>query len=318
MESNSGRPMLVPQISRCSDVDEFRSLVRNLDIEFTPLVRTISAEQIILNLPGCSVNLIKSFPRITDGQFAPNCTCVGFTMDEGIPIRFNGVEEIPSAIVIGSNGAAYTTVDRVGRQYASIVFTPPVEDRGWPGAGPHFRIFETSPRAYGRLRALVWEIMSVSSPAPEAEQDQISSAIRESLFAGIDAAFADVVPSKWATRANTVRQFRIFQDIRGILASSIGHPIYSSDIAKQMGVSVRTIHDAVLHFSGMSLHRYLRLRRLWLVRQQLRAGTQSVKAAALAFGFWHFGDFSQSYRSLFGETPSEALAPGRGGWGRAP
>src|SRR6202007_956181 len=103
MESNSGRPMLVPQISRCSDVDEFRSLVRNLDIEFTPLVRTISAEQIILNLPGCSVNLVKSFPRITDGQFAPNCTCVGFTMDEGIPIRFNGVEEIPSAIVIGSN-----------------------------------------------------------------------------------------------------------------------------------------------------------------------------------------------------------------------
>jgi AraC-like DNA-binding protein len=313
MESNSGRPMLVPQIFRFSDVDEFRSLVRNLDIEFTPLVRTISAEQIILNLPGCSVNLVKSFPRITDGQFAPNCTCVGFTMDEGIPIRFNGVEEIPSAIVIGSNGAAYTTVDRVGRQYASIVFTPQVEDRGWPEAGPNFRIFETSPRAYGRLRALVWEIMSVSSPAPEAEQDQISSAIRESLFAGIDAAFADVVPSKWATRANTVRQFRIFQDIRGILASSIGHPIYSSDIAKQMGVSVRTIHDAVLHFSGMSLHRYLRLRRLWLVRQQLRAGTQSVKAAALAFGFWHFGDFSQSYRSMFGEPPSETLARARGG-----
>src|SRR5579883_2258531 len=66
----------------------------------------------------------------------------------------------------------------------------------------------------------------------------------------------------------------------------------------------------------MSLHRYLRLRRLWLVRQQLRAGTQSVKATALAFGFWHFGDFAQSYRSLFGETPSETLARARGGRGR--
>ena len=42
----------------------------------------------------------------------------------------------------------------------------------------------------------------------------------------------------------------------------------------------------------MSLHRWLRLRRLWLVRQRLLAGTPSVKAAALAFGFWHLGDFA--------------------------
>lgn len=313
MESSSGQPLLAPQIFRFSDVDEFRSSVRNLNLDFTPLVRSISAEQVILDLPGCSVNLIKSFPRITDGQFTPDCTCVGFTMDEGIPIRFNGVDEVPSAIVIGSNGAAYTTVERVGRRYASIVFTPQVDDRGWPEAGLNFRIFETSPWAYDWLRALVREIMSVSSPVSEVEPRQIGSAIRESLFAGIDAAFADVLPSKWANRANTGRQFRIFRDIRDILATGIGHPIYSSDLAKQLGVSVRTIHDTVLHFSGMSLHRYLRLRRLWLVRLQLRAGTQSVKAAALAFGFWHFGDFSQSYRSLFGETPSETLARARGG-----
>jgi AraC family ethanolamine operon transcriptional activator len=313
MKSNSGQPLLAPQVFRFSDVDEFRSSVRNLNVDFTPLVRTISAEQIILNLPGCSINLVKSFPRITDGQFAPDCTVVAFTMDEGMPIRFNGVDEVPSAIVIGSNGAAYTTVERVGREYASIVFTPQVDDRGWPDSGPNFRIFETSSWAYGWLQALVREIMSVSSPAPDAEQHQIGPAIRESLFSGMDAAFADVIPSKWAARANTLRQFKIFQDIRAILADSIGHPIYSSDLAKQLGLSVRTIHDAVLQYSGMSLHRYLRLRRLWLVRQQLRAGTQSVKAAALAFGFWHFGDFSQSYRTLFGETPSETLARARGG-----
>jgi AraC family ethanolamine operon transcriptional activator len=304
---------LAPQIHRFSDVDAFRSAVRNLNMDFTPLVRTISAEQVILNLPGCSINLIKSFPRITDGQFAPDCTCVGFTMDEGVPIRFNGVDEVQSAIVIGSNGAAYTTVERVGRQYASIVFTPQVDDRGWPNAGPNFRIFETSPSAYGRLRALVRDIMSVSSAETGVEAHQIGAGIRESLLAGIDAAFIDVVPSKWSARANTLRRFRIFKEIRNVLATSIGHPVYSSDLARQLGVSVRTIHDAVLDYSGMSLHRYLRQRRLWLVRQQLCAGTQSVKAAALSFGFWHFGDFSQSYRSLFGETPSETLARAKGG-----
>jgi AraC family ethanolamine operon transcriptional activator len=313
MKNKSGQPPLAPQIYRFSDVDAYRSSVRNLNVDFTPLVRTISAEQVILNLPGCSINLTKSFPRITDGQFAPDCTCVGFAMDEGIPIRFNGVDEVQSTIVIGSNGAAYTTVERVGRQYASIVFTPQVDDRGWPNAGPNFRIFETSPSAYGWLRALVREIMSESSAEIGVDANQIGAAIRESLLAGVDAAFIDIVPSKWSARANTLRQFRIFKEIRDILATSIGHPIYSSDLAKQLGVSVRTIHDAVLDYSGMSLHRYLRQRRLWLVRRQLRAGTQSVKAAALAFGFWHFGDFSQSYRTLFGETPSETLARARGG-----
>jgi transcriptional regulator GlxA family with amidase domain len=62
----------------------------------------------------------------------------------------------------------------------------------------------------------------------------------------------------------------------------------------------------------MSLHRYLRLRRLWLVRQRLLAGADSVKAVALAFGFWHLSDFSRSYRDQFGETPSETLGRGRG------
>jgi transcriptional regulator GlxA family with amidase domain len=66
-----------------------------------------------------------------------------------------------------------------------------------------------------------------------------------------------------------------------------------------------------LMYRGMSLHRYLRLKRLWLVRQQLVAGNQSVKACALACGFWHFSDFSRAYRLHFGESPSQTLAKAR-------
>lgn len=64
-------------------------------------------------------------------------------------------------------------------------------------------------------------------------------------------------------------------------------------------------------YRGMSLHRYLRLKRLWLVRKQLLAGTPGVKASALAFGFWHLSDFSRSYRVQFGESPSEMPANSR-------
>jgi AraC-like DNA-binding protein len=304
-------PSLAPKIFEFNDVDEFRSWVRNVELVITPLVREIAATQTILNLPGCCINLTKAFPRILDAQLDPNCVAVGFSMDDGIPVRFNGVERDRSMIVIGSGGAAFSAVAKSARQFASIVFTPEVTDRGWPQTGPHFRMFETSMSAHHRLRELVTQILSVSELPEASNAADASAAIKESLFAGIDSAFADVIPAKWTATANFARQFKVFQDIRAVLAGSIGKPIYSEELAQQVGVSVRTMHDAVLRYRGMSLHRYLRLWRLWLVRRQLVSGTQSVKASALAFGFWHMGDFSRSYRSQFGETPSETLARSR-------
>jgi AraC family ethanolamine operon transcriptional activator len=235
-------------------------------------------------------------------------------MDDGIPFRFNGLERARSAIVIGGSGASYSIVERVERQYACIVFAPEIADRGWPEAYPNFKIAETSSSAQLRLRTVVKEAISVSPVLIESgEVNQAASAIRESLLAEIDGAFADVIPANWTSHANSARQFRIFQQIRDILAANIGAPIYSSELAAQLGISVRALHDTVLRYRGMSLHRYLRLRRLWLVRRQLLEGTQSVKASALAFGFWHFGDFSRSYRAQFGEPPSKTLARARGG-----
>jgi AraC-like DNA-binding protein len=308
-------PPLRPKIFRFSDIDQYRSAVRSIDVEFTPLARHISAEQIVLSLGGCDVNYTKSFPRIVDGRLKPDCTAIGFTMDDGVPIRFNGVERDRSVVVIGSGGAVYSAVERVERCYASIVFTPSVDDRGWPQASGNFNMFETSPVAQQRLRDLVLQTLSTAQQFDHlTDARAASSAIRESLLAAADSVFADVIPTKWASHANTTRQFRIFQDIRAVLAASLARPVYSEELAQHVGVSVRSMHDAILRYRGMSLHRFLRLRRLWLVRRQLLEGTaESVKAIALAFGFWHLGDFSASYRVQFGEAPSETLARARRG-----
>jgi AraC-like DNA-binding protein len=301
-EEPAFEPDLRPKVFRFSDIDHYRSAVRALDVEFTPLTRTISAEQIVLNLGGCDVNFTKSFPRIVDAQLKPNCTAIGFTMDDGVPIRFNGVERDRSVVVIGSGGAVYSAVERVERQYASIVFTPSVDDRGWPVAQSNFNMFDL----------VVQTLSSAAQFDHLTDTRAASSAIRESLLAAVDTVFADVIPTKWASHANTTRQFRIFQDIRAVLAASLAKPVYSEELAQHVGVSVRSMHDAILRYRGMSLHRFLRLRRLWLVRRQLLEGTaESVKAIALAFGFWHLGDFSASYRTQFGEAPSETLARAR-------
>src|SRR5882724_9356728 len=86
--------------------------------------------------------------------------------------------------------------------------------------------------------------------------------------------------------------------------------LYSADVARQLGVSVRTLHNAVYAIRGMSMHRYMRLLRLWSVRQQLVQGCrpESIKALALVNGFWHLGEFLSLYRELFDETPQQTLA----------
>jgi AraC-like DNA-binding protein len=313
MNSNQEAPSLAPKIFRFTDVDQFRSSIRTLNVDFTPLVRRISAKQIILDLGGCDLNFTKSFPRMLDAQLAPNCTAIGFAMDDHeVPIRFNGVQRDRSIIFVGAGGATFSSVEEVERQCALIVFTPEVMDRGWAETSAKFKMFETSESAVHRLRRLVKEVLAASAePVDPVDVAMKASAMRESLLLGIDAAFASVVPARWASRANDARHFRIFEEIRALLSDDLGQPIYSAELAKRVGVSVRTMHDAVQRYRGMSLHRYLRLRRLWLVRKRLLAGPESVKAAALAFGFWHLSDFSGSYREQFGETPSETLQNAR-------
>jgi AraC family ethanolamine operon transcriptional activator len=154
-------------------------------------------------------------------------------------------------------------------------------------------------------------VAAASEPIDAAEVPMKAAGMKETLLGAVDAAFASLVPARWTQRPNDERQFKLFQDIRALLSEDLSQPIYSEEVARKLGLSVRTMHDVVRRYRGMSLHRYLRLRRLWLVRRRLLAGADSVKAVALAFGFWHLSDFSRSYRDQFGETPSETLERGR-------
>lgn len=91
-------------------------------------------------------------------------------------------------------------------------------------------------------------------------------------------------------------------------ALGLSQPLYSETLARQTGTSVRTLQQATRAVAGLSLHRYLRAKRLLRARQELSTGRTSVKAAALANGFWHLGDFSRIYAQTYGEKPSVTLA----------
>lgn len=167
--------------------------------------------------------------------------------------------------------------------------------------------------AHGALAGLMREagIMARRDPArfslSSVRQAMAEDALRLSLAAAgrpprMDASFRAV-----QRRVALVRQMEAF------LASRMGEPVYSEDLQQALGVPMRTLHNAVVALHGMSVHRYLRLRRLHLARAALQSGGRSVshvKIAALSCGFWHLGRFAQDYRDLFGELPSDTIAHG--------
>lgn len=300
------------RIFRFNDVDEFRQSVRAVDVWFTPLARRISASQTILTLPGCDINLVTSFPRVMDVQLKPGCTAVGFAMTPRSALRMNGIDADMPFLAIGRGGGTYTAVERTALQFTSVMFTPEVLGRGWPEPGQDFLVFEMTADAQQKLRGLVLEVMSFASTSPdELATPGVSDGIKELMLAAIDHAFATRVRVAPLGSPPGTRFIDIVRRAEEIVSANLGHPVYSEELACEIGVSVRTLHSAILRHRGMSLHRYLRLKRLWLVRQRLREGNVSVKACALAHGFWHLGEFSKSYRRHFGEAPSETAAKAR-------
>ena len=87
--------------------------------------------------------------------------------------------------------------------------------------------------------------------------------------------------------------------------------LHASDLARLAGVDERTLRREFFAHFGISVGRYLRLRRLNDVRRELanpRAEVQSVTQAATKHGFFDLGRFAANYRRTFGENPSATLS----------
>jgi len=129
----------------------------------------------------------------------------------------------------------------------------------------------------------------------------------ETLLATLDAA-SDFEPK----RSDRTRQahslvVRVAEDHA---LSRVDDPMHVTDLCRATGVSERTLEYAFKEVMGLTPVNYLMRLRLHRVRQALLAATQgssTVSAAALKWGFWHFGEFSRAYKECFGELPSDTL-----------
>ena len=97
------------------------------------------------------------------------------------------------------------------------------------------------------------------------------------------------------------------------LRQNLAEPPTIATLCEALDASERTLHEAFREHLGTTPKAYAKTLRLNAARQDLLQGgaTTRVTDVALDWGFLHFGWFSQDYRRLFGETPSQTLHRGR-------
>jgi AraC-like DNA-binding protein len=96
------------------------------------------------------------------------------------------------------------------------------------------------------------------------------------------------------------------------LRQNLAEPPTIAALCGALRASERTLHEAFREHLGTTPKAYLKTLRLNAARHDLLAGVPETRVTdvALDWGFLHFGWFSQDYRRLFGETPSQTLQRG--------
>jgi AraC family ethanolamine operon transcriptional activator len=138
--------------------------------------------------------------------------------------------------------------------------------------------------------------------------------LRSSILDAADAVLAQSRPvAARPARTGSARQ-QLVHAADAYLRANPARPVYTEELCAAIGASATRLHQAFHATFGISPHRYLKLRRMGMVRAMLLSSSgpwHSVKAAALSHGFWHLGQFAHDYRDLYGELPSETLARAR-------
>jgi AraC family ethanolamine operon transcriptional activator len=177
-----------------------------------------------------------------------------------------------------------------------------------PYRGSHIR------RACGtsldRLRSILSRMVeALDAPAQPLQATEAQRSLADLL----DRAITDVLrPHGSATEITLGRpklpRDAIMRRIKEILNELGDVPIHAGELAAELDISQPSLQRVFQEWHGIPPARYLFIRRLHMVRRCLRNNNgRTVTEIAGAYGFWDLSRFSRSYKTVFGELPSETL-----------
>ena len=133
------------QIFSYEDIDHFRSGIRDTNVDIVPLANfNGDLGQAVLTLPGCTVYLLRTFPRIVRSAIGGGGTFFLFSLRDAPAVIFNGKEAVPSSFTFARGPAEYRAVEREPGYYAAIAFSSRMEAKdgsmGFDFAGTYGKI----------------------------------------------------------------------------------------------------------------------------------------------------------------------------------
>jgi AraC-like DNA-binding protein len=255
-------------------------------------------------------------PRIFRGAVNAERAAIGFLTEVHQPSIFHcGRVVSPGDIIVNDWLCMHRRTEAPSR-WGAMSLTP--EDLAAAGktiagreltAPPHAYIVRPSPSLMSRLLRLHEQAGQLARHAPnKLAHRQVARALDQALVHAMVRCLTDCRPAGEGAGAH--RHLQIIARLEEFLAANRGEPAYLAEICAATGATERTLRACCQEYLGMSVIRYLWLRRMHLAHRALNLATSvttTVTEIATECGFWELGRFSVEYRALFGETPSESL-----------
>ena len=134
----------------------------------------------------------------------------------------------------------------------------------------------------------------------------LSRGIQEHLIENMLKPFAESSTGARISDAFAARRIKAAADY---ILCHLGEPLTVRDVCEEIGCSQRSLEKCFRKLVGTTPKQFIQFMRFKHCRDALLAAEpgRTVSQIAGQNGFWHMGQFSKTYRRMFGETPSQTL-----------
>ena len=283
--------------------------------------RPFFAQRVVVRLEGCMLLFQKTNSRLRSVAKLDQNNISFLSIGPKAKGIIDGITMRPDTLITAEPGMAAELVVEAG--YSSVTLLIPPEKLfdhlSTRGRSAEFHmpsgveILKNSESTNGTFFELGKRIAQTAKREPNKFNDnesvRISAKVEiiESLLTALSRS-SDFEPTPLDLKRKKSSQ--IIKTVVAYADNYIEDTLYISDLCRVAHVSERTLQYAFREVMDTTPMAYMKLLKLHRAREDLRAASRestTVSTLATKWGFWHFGDFSRSYKKCFHESPSITL-----------
>jgi len=304
-------PSPVLDVGRITSFEEYRSsgiLGAGTNVPLHP--RDFSVARASLAIPAGRIVLQRSFARRLEGEMETPGAALVILISPTMQADINARALDHATLALFRDRVPCRVIEPHANTYVLLGLHSTMQTRGWMDFESGFDLIRTTGVRIERLQHILLYMIRYAADCTDAKEfAALARSMQETLLAALDGILVQAEATRPRPRSFDHHR-KLVARLDELIREFPAVPLYSDELARSVGASVRTLQTATRVVHGMSLHQYLRLRRLWSTRCQLTTGLPglTVQAVARANGFWHMGEFSRLYKATFGEVPTQTTA----------